>query len=237
MRRCAWRVLCATVVIGSVAVRAAEAGQAPAAPANEWTGIEVGGHVGGNWSHTDSQTVVTGTGVSEGSGSSSASHITGGFQGGYLYMMPSHLVVGVAAGEASWGLNDTSTTTSGNNVHTNASKTNWTGSLTGQVGYAAGRALVYGAVGVGWSSSTVTRTQVTGATGNAVPGTVETLNVNLAGFTGGGGLSYAVVPHVHMFVDYRYSPRTHTNTFPLAQRSTTSTTNTSGVQFGVNYRF
>ncbi len=203
-----------------------------------WTGVEVGAHVGFNWSHTDSQTINTVNGAAEGSGSSTdASHVNGGVQGGYDYMMPSRIVVGAFAGVSKWGLNDTSTTSVGANVHTNQSQTDWAGSVLGRLGYGVGRALVFGTGGLAWSTGSTTRTQVTGTTGNAVPGTVESLTIHHTGWTAGGGVAFAVVSHVLVGAEYRYSPGSNTNTFPLAQRSTSSTTTGNGVQLAVNYKF
>ena len=122
--------------------------------------------------------------------------MNGGVQAGYDYMMPSREVVGACAGVSEWGLNDTTTTTSGARVQTNQSNTDRAGSVVGRLGYGLGRVLVYGAGGWAWSTGSATRTQVTGTTGLAVPGTVESLSTNHSGWTAGGGLEYAVVSHV-----------------------------------------
>jgi len=222
-----------------LASMSAYAQDAPAAAGNyDWTGLEVGAHVGFNWSHTDSQTINTVNGAAEGSGSSTdASHVNGGVQGGYDYMMPSRVVVGAFAAVSKWGLNDTSTTSVGANVHTNQSQTDWAGSVVGRLGYGVGTVLVYGTGGWAWSTGSTTRTQVSGTTGNAVPGTVESLTTHHSGWTAGGGLAFAVVSHVRVGAEYRYSPGSNTNTFPLAERSTTSTTTGNGVQIAVNYKF
>jgi outer membrane immunogenic protein len=231
-----------TVMLLLACVTAAHAGQAQGAstlgPNYDWTGLQVGAHVGDNWSHTDSQTINTVNGAAEGSSSSTdASHVNGGIQGGYDYMMPSRVVVGAFTALSAWGLNDTSTTSIGTNVHTNQSKTNWAGSVVGRLGYGLGRVLVYGTGGWAWSTGSTTRTQVTGQTGTAVPGTVESLSTNHSGWTAGGGLAYAVSTHVRVVGEYRYSPGSTTITFPLAQRSTSSSTTNNGIQIAVNYRF
>lgn len=231
-----------TVLFLFVFVTAATASRAQAAPAqgqdDVWTGFQVGGHIGDNRSSTNSQTINTVNGAAEGSPSStSVSHVGGGFQAGYDHMMPSHLVVGVFAGASVFGLNDTSSTSIGANVHISQSKTDWVASAVGRVGYGMRTVMIYGLGGLTGSSGSTTRTQVTGTTGNAVPGTVETLSVHHTGWTAGGGLSSAIGSRVRAFVEYRYTPGSNTNTFPLAQRSTSSSTTTNSISVGVNARF
>jgi outer membrane immunogenic protein len=231
-----------TMMLLIVFVTSADAGQAqsPAPPPGstyDWTGFQAGAHVGFNWSHTDSHTINTVNGAAEGSGSTDASHVNGGFQGGYDYMMPSRVVVGAIAGLSLWGLNDTSTTSIGANVHTSESKTNWAGSVVGRLGYGLGKVLVYGDGGWAWSTGSVTRTQVAGTTGIAGPGTVESLSTNHSGWTAGGGLAYAFSSQVRVGGEYHHSPGSITNTFPLAQRAVSSSTTNNGIQLAVNYRF
>jgi opacity protein-like surface antigen len=229
-----------TVLILFASVTAATARQAQAAPqqGDLWTGFQVGGHIGGNWSSTNSQTINTVNGAAEGSPSStSASHVGGGFQVGYDQMMPSRVVVGVFAGASVFGLNDTSSTSIGTTVHTTESKTDWAASAVARVGYATRQVMIYGLGGWTGSSGSITRTQVTGTTGNAVPGTVEMLSVNHSGWTAGFGVLGAVSRRVRAFVEYRYTPGSNTNTFPIAERSTSSTSTTNGVSGGVNIKF
>jgi len=217
------------------AVTVARAGQSGNDP---WSGFEVGGQVGFNWSHTDSTTVNTVNGAAEGSGSNDTSHVQGGGHATYQHMMPSHLVIGASAGVSFVGLDDTTTTSSGaNNSHTNENKTDAAGSVVGRLGYAAGNTLIFGDGGWGWSTGSAIRTQVTGTTGTATPGTVETIDVHRSTWTAGGGLAEAFSNHVNVGAEFRYSPNSNTNTFPLAQRSTSSTGHTNGVQIALNYRF
>jgi outer membrane immunogenic protein len=229
------------VLLVAMAVIVATAGRVQAAPApgqdDGWTGFQLGGHVGGNWSHTNSQTINTVNGAPEGSASTHASHTGAGIQAGYDRMMPSRLVLGVFAGASVWGLNDTSSTSIGANVHTSQSKTDWAASAVARVGYGAEKVLIYGLGGWTGSSGSTTRTQVTGTTGNAVPGTVETLSVSHSGWTAGAGLAAALNNRVRAFAEYRFTPGSNTNTFPIAQRSTSSSTTNNGVSVGVNARF
>jgi opacity protein-like surface antigen len=227
-------VLLATVAPAAGQGRAA----GPQGSDDAWTGFQVGGHFGDNWSSTNSQTINTVNGAAEGTPSAtSASHVGGGFQAGYDRMMPSRLVAGAFAGASVFGLNDTSSTSIGTNVHISQSKTDWAASAVGRVGYGMQKVMIYGLGGWTGSSGSTTRTQVTGTTGNAVPGTVETLSVHHSGWTAGAGLTSAVGKRVRAFVEYRYTPGSITNTFPIAQRSTSSTTTTNGLSVGVNAKF
>jgi hypothetical protein len=40
-----------------------------------------------------------------------------------------------------------------------------------------------------------------------------------------------------VFVEYRYSPRTTTLTFPVAQRSSTVNSTNNAIEAGINWRF
>lgn len=228
----------ALLLAGATTATAGQAQSEPRSSGYDWTGAQLGAHVGGNWSSTTSHTINTVTGTAEGSGASTnASHVNGGVQGGYDHMMPSRMVVGFVAGASRWGLKDTTTTSVGANVHTNESKTDWAGSVLGRLGYGAGEVLIYGTGGWAWSTGSVIRTQVSGTTGTAGPGTVETLSTNHSGWTAGAGFAYGFATHAQVSTEYRYTPRSSTNTFPLAQRSTSSSTKTNGVQVAVSYRF
>jgi opacity protein-like surface antigen len=205
----------------------------------EWTGFQAGAHVGFNSSTSDSQTVDTVTGAAEGPGSSSSSsRANGGVQAGYDKMTPSRLLVGGQVGVSFFGPDNVTTFTNGRNTQTNESNNKLSGAVLGRVGYAADRALIYGTTGLSWASTTLTRTQVAGTVGTAGPGTVETIDSTRSGFAVGGGLEYAIASRVRVGAEYRHGHTgDNTITFPLAQRATTSTSNTNGLQLSVNYRF
>jgi opacity protein-like surface antigen len=216
----------------------APAYKAPAAaPAYDWTGFYIGGHGSYNWSNTNSTTTNTATGVAfpSASGSSSAWH--GGGQIGYDYMMPSRVVVGIMA-DVSSGTSATTTNIGFAETSMTAGKTEESGTVRGRLGYAIDNVLLYGTAGWNWANAQTTRTQVAGQVGNAVAGTVETVSTNRNGWTAGAGIGYAFAQNWNVFTEYRYTgvPST-TITFPLAQRSTNSSSNTSVIEFGLNYKF
>jgi len=224
---------------GAVAILFSMATVTRAAQSSDmWSGFEVGAQVGANWSHIDSTTTNSVNGAAEGSGSNDTSHLQGGGHATYQHMMPSHVVIGASAGASFVGLDDTTTTsTSANNTHTNENKTDAAGTIVGRLGYSAGRTLIFGDGGWGWSTGSAIRTQVTGTTGTATPGTIETLTVHRSTWTVGGGLAEALSNHVNVGAEFGYTPNSKTNTFPLAQRSTSSTGHTYRVQLALNYRF
>jgi opacity protein-like surface antigen len=216
----------------------APAYKAPAlAPIYDWTGFYIGGHGSYSWSNSNGTTTNTATGIAFPPASSSGSAWHGGGQIGYDYMMPSRLVVGIMA-DVSSGTSTTTTTVGAIQTVTAQGKTFESGTVRGRLGYAIDNALLYGIAGWNWANAQSTRTQVAGQVGNATAGTVETANITRNGWTAGAGIAYGFAQNWNVFTEYRYTsvPST-TITFPLAQRSTTSSSNTSVVEFGLNYKF
>jgi opacity protein-like surface antigen len=208
------------------------------APAYDWTGFYIGGHVAYSWVHTNSTTTDIATGVVFAPVTEDTSHFHGGGQIGFDYMMPSRIVFGVVADFSTGPSNSTtSSNAAGTVVETNASKTDVTGTVRGRLGYAADALLVYVTGGWLWNSGSRTRTQVAGAVNAATAGTVETLNTHNNGWVVGGGLDYAFARNWDVFAEYRYaSLQAITVTFPLAGRSTTSTSTTNTFEVGLDYR-
>jgi outer membrane immunogenic protein len=240
--------------LGSVALAAFAAGPASAAdmsptaapvyaaapalaPLYDWIGFYIGGHASNNWADGHGQTMNTANGQLFAPGSSQTSHLVGGGQIGYDYMLPSRIVLGVVTTINSGGGN-TNTFVSPQETITTRGKTDWSANLRGRVGYAFDTVLLYGTGGFGWSSGSSTRTQVAGTVGNAIPGTVETVSTSNSGWVVGAGLDYAFARDWDVFAEYKYVPsRSATITFPIAERSTTSTVTSNTIEVGVNWRF
>jgi outer membrane immunogenic protein len=243
----------ALVSCAAGAARAADMTPYPAAPASapaplyarmptmvyDWTGFYLGGHVGSDWTKTDSTTINSATGAVDGSGSASRSNIRGGGQAGFDYMLPARVVVGFVASVATGGDVTTSfANAAGNNVHTEETDTVVSGTVRARLGYALASVLFYGTGGWAWTNSTATRTQVVGRTGNATPGSGEQAPASLDGWTAGGGLAYGFWHNWEVFAEYRYtSYQANTAVFAIAQRSTTSTTTVSSIVGGLNFKF
>jgi opacity protein-like surface antigen len=111
-------------------------------------------------------------------------------------------------------------------------------SVRGRLGYAFDNILLYGTAGWAWSSNQYIRTQLTGTLNLATAGTDEAVNTYLGGWTAGGGVAVALAQNWNVFAEYRYVDYgSSTVTLPFSQLSTTTTTKTSEIEAGVNYKF
>lgn len=250
------RVLLVGVALATFAVgtaRAADMTPSPAEPepapapvhakspirAYDWTGFYLGGYVGYDRTKIDSTTIATATGALDASLSTTRSNVRGGGQAGFDYMLPARVVIGFVA---SVSTGDDITTSfsnpAGTNVHTEESQTVVSGSVRARLGYALANVLFYGTGGWAWVNGTATRNQVVGKTGNATPGTIEQAPANLNGWTAGAGLAYGFWHNWELFGEYRYtSYQSSTAVFPIALRSTTSTTTVNSLMGGLNFKF
>jgi len=213
--------------------------EAPAIePAYDWTGFYIGGHFSNGWTHATGQTTNTATGQVFAPASTDTSAAHGGGQIGYDYMLPSRVVIGILA-DVSSGTNRTVVNAGPFQASENASDGKVNGTVRGRVGYAFDTLLVYGTGGWTWNDATATRTQIAGTVGKATPGTVETTSTGHDGWTVGAGLDYVFAPNWDAFVEYRYSGLIGNNTvaFPIAQISTSVSSNSNVIEVGINWRF
>ena len=205
--------------------KAPPAGALPVA--YDWTGFYVGGHVGYGWAKKDWQ---------DGFGlfnlSTNVDGFLGGGQVGFNYQI-GQFVLG-AEGDFSWtGINGGSTLTSGvvpapgRSFNTDV---NWTSTLTGRVGIAFDRWLVYGKGGVAWAHDKFSTEVYT------FPGTVEVTDTRI-GWTAGAGVEYAFAPSWSAKLEYNYMD------FGDKTVSFTPTTSANidqqihAVKLGINYKF
>ena len=173
---------------------------APPAPVFSWTGLYIGGNVGGAWGHSSWCTDATAGNctvapidvVNE-----SSSGITGGAQFGFRWQMPSNIVVGL---EGMFDYLNISQTAPSVAFAGRTRTTTFTDleSITGQLGLAVGRGLIYGKGG--WAATTVGLDA-----NNTNPGGFD-LNVSqwVTGWTAGGGLEYMVLDNISLGVEYDY---------------------------------
>ena len=214
--------------------------KAPAfAPQYDWTGFYLGAHATYSWSHNSFQGENTATGQQfiPGSNDTSAPHFGG--QIGYDYMLPSRWVLGVVA-DINSGRDRTTTFTSANGLFQTQTESDniVAGTFRGRAGYAFDTLLLYGTAGGTWNDAHNIRTQVLGKVGNAVPGTVETVETGHIGWTVGAGLDYAFARNWDVFAEYRYQGNPDVVvTYPIAEQSSRNNTTTNVVEIGVNYRF
>jgi opacity protein-like surface antigen len=211
---------------------------APLPPGDyDWTGFYLGAHVGTAWSTTSGSTVNTATGTASPSIYGNPPDWHGGLQVGYDYMMPTRVVLGIAADMSSGGVKTATLTdasgTSAVNTTVFDSET-----VRGRLGYAFDNVLLYGTGGWAWSNDQFIRTQLTGTLNLAAAGTDEADNEYLGGWTSGAGLAVAFAQNWNAFAEYRYTDYgSSTITLPFSQLSTTSATKVSEVDVGVNYKF
>ena len=172
-------------------VRPAPVPMAPVAyapPAYNWSGFYVGGHIGGGFENSNWSDPITGA---------SDTFSNGGFLGGAQVGANAQfnwLVVGLE-GDFSWTslIKGTSTDSAGAAITTSPQ---WTSTLTGRVGAAFDRLLVYGKGGLAIADDQSTFTPVGGAT--------LTDTVTRTGWTVGAGLEYALTNNWTVRAEYDY---------------------------------
>jgi opacity protein-like surface antigen len=208
----------------------------PPVPHYDWTGFYIGAYVDNTWSKTSASTVDNATGGSAGF-NTDASRWGGGVQLGFDYMLPSRVVLGVAADMSSGGTK-TTTVSDASGISANQTTVFDSETIRGRMGYAADNILFYGTGGFAWSNNQFVRTQLTGALNGATAGTDEAVNKGLMGWTTGGGIAYAFGQNWNVFAEYRYANFASSSfSLPFSQLSATSTTTVSAVELGVNYKF
>jgi outer membrane immunogenic protein len=212
----------------------------------DWTGIYIGGHVGGGIL-TDSvsqSTVTTTTQNIASSGDLRPSGVLGGAQLGANYeFVP--WVVGI---EGSWTdssisgstllscpscVNPTASTTVLTPQERFTSQALWFAALTGRVGYAANDWLFYAKAGGAWMHVDYTEDLLanSGATANT-----QSLTDNRTGFTVGLGIEFGLTENLSGKIEYNFydfGSRNYNFLFtPMAVRSDLNT-----LTAGLNYRF
>jgi outer membrane immunogenic protein len=193
-----------------------------------WTGFYIGGNVGagfGNSSWTDPAT-----------GGNNAFNdrlgFLGGGQVGANYQW-NHLVLGVE-GDFDWakgmGLSGSSLDSAGNNINTGV---NFTSTVTGRIGAAFDRLLVYGKGGLAVAQDNSTFTDVFG---NSASDTFMR-----TGWTAGGGFEYALGRNWTARIEYDYlgfAPQTVSFSTPTTPAYTSSASlNVQEVKAGLNFKF
>jgi outer membrane immunogenic protein len=188
--------------------------------AYDWTGFYIGGHVGYGWadkSWTDSFGIVTAGHESDG--------FLGGGQVGFNYQI-NQFVFGVE-GDISWANLSGGASTGPFNVNANV---DWTSTLTGRVGLAFDRWLVYGKGGVAWAGDRYSTNTYT------FPLTAEISDTRW-GWTAGAGVEYAFAPQWSAKLEYNYMDF-GTRSYAFAPGiSTDIDQQIHAVKFGINYKF
>jgi outer membrane immunogenic protein len=217
-------------------VHAADLPQAPPAPAPvapvayappvyNWTGFYIGGHVGGGYANSSWTDIFTGANDTFDSGVG----FLGGAQVGANYQF-SALVLGVE-GDFSWtDLNGSGTDSIGDTINTSPQ---WTSTVTGRIGAAFDRLLIYGKGGLALAEDQSTLTDLAGNT--------ATTSFTRTGWTVGGGLEYALSDNWSAKIEYDYlafgSQPLNFATPVLGAVTSNANLNVQEVKAGINFRF
>jgi outer membrane immunogenic protein len=202
---------------------------APVASAPEaiynWSGFYIGGHVGAGFANSSWSDPFTGTNNTFNSG---AGFLGGGQVGANLQL--NRLVLGVE-GDFSWtGLKGSGTDSIGDTINTN---TNWTSTVTGRVGAAFDRMLIYGKGGVAFAQDQSSFTDLFG--NNASTTLYRT------GWTAGAGIEYALTKNLSAKVEYDYlgfgSQGLNFSTPTTPSYSSNASLNVQEIKAGLNFRF
>jgi high affinity Mn2+ porin len=169
-----------------------------------------------------------------------------GFQGGYNYLLPSRLLLGVEA-DISFPntLGGTATFSSpATGAASYAEQVEMSGTLRGRIGYApslgTGSWLFYATGGLAWTYDQFTRTQIAGMPvgGTAAPGTVENLFlVPRLGGAAGVGVELGLTPSWAARIEYLYTDYgSRSVTFPGGAQQFTSGLAVQSVRVGLDYQ-
>jgi outer membrane immunogenic protein len=190
-----------------------------------WTGFYIGGQVGGGFGRSSWSDPFTGANNAFNSGSS----FLGGGQIGGNYQL-NMLVLGVE-GDFSWtGLRGSGIDSIGNTIATN---TNWTSTVTGRVGAAFDRLLIYGKGGVAFARDQSSFTDLAGnSASNAFTRT---------GWTAGVGLEYGITQNWSAKIEYDYlsfgSQGLNFTTATTPSYASNASLNVQEIKAGLNFRF
>ena len=198
----------------------------PAPEIYNWSGFYVGGHIGGGFADSSWSDPFTG-----GNNTFNSLGFLGGGQVGANVQF-NWLVLGVE-GDFSWtglGLKGSGTDSAGNAINTDVS---WTSTVTGRVGAAFDRLLIFGKGGVAFAQDQSTLTDPTGS--SASNSSVRT------GWTAGVGLEYGLTRNWSAKLEYDYlsfgSQGLNFSTATQPSYTSNATLNVQEIKAGLNFRF
>jgi outer membrane immunogenic protein len=191
-----------------------------------WTGFYLGGHVGGGIAGSSWSDPFTGA-----NNAFNSTGFLGGGQIGADYQL-NRLVLG-AEGDFSWtglGLKGSDFDSKGNSIDTDVQ---WTSTITGRIGMAFDRLLVYGKGGLALAQD---HGGFTDAFGNTA-----TANLLRTGWIAGAGLEYGFSKNWSARIEYDYldfGPQALNFTTPTTPLYTSNARlNVQEIKAGVNFRF
>jgi outer membrane immunogenic protein len=195
-----------------------------APPVYNWTGIYIGGNLGGGFANSSWSDPFTGANDTFNKGG----FLGGGQIGGNLQY--NWLVVGVE-GDFDWtDLKGSGTDSLANVINTN---TQWTATATGRIGAAFDRLLVYGKGGVAFAGDKSSLNDTAGGSASTT--------LTRTGWTAGAGLEYAFYQNWSAKLEYDYlgfgsqTLNLPTATFPTYASS--ASLNVQEIKAGINFKF
>jgi outer membrane immunogenic protein len=228
-------VLAAGAVVSVCCARAADlppapAPMAPAAPVAyapqiyNWSGIYVGAHVGGGYSSSSWSDPF---GAANNDNSNDWGFLGGAQVGANAQF--NRLVLGLE-GDFSWtNLKNSGTDSMGEALNTNVQ---WTSTVTGRIGAAFNRLLVYGKGGLALAQDQSSLTDFAGNT--------ATDSFLRTGWTVGAGLEYALDDNWSAKIEYDYlgfGSQAMNFTTPVESVSSNASLNVQEIKAGLNFRF
>ncbi|MGP0090781.1 MAG: outer membrane protein [Xanthobacteraceae bacterium] len=225
----------------------------PPPPGYDWSGLYVGGHIGGGWGSNDFSDpglgvvgTLLGVPVVQ---TTKSSGFLGGVQGGYNYQI-GRLVIGAEA-DFSWaGIDGTNATTFSpaffplSVTRSLTANTDWTGSATTRIGVAHDRVLFYAKAGAAWAHTNYTDNWAA----FGIPVFTGTGSETRVGWTVGTGVEWAVWNNWSAKLEYDYMNFGNQTTtiagtvlpgivsFP-ASFGVQNYQQVSELKFGINYKF
>lgn len=192
------------------------------APIYNWTGLYIGGHLGGAFPSDSNFNGLT-------AGSNQDGRFLGGVQAGYDWQFTPNWVLGVE-GQYSWLSGHINAAFPTGFAYTN--NQGGFGSITGRLGYTWGPALLYVKGGYAFSDNNETVTFGGAPTAFAINGN------HRDGYTVGAGLEYMVAQNWSAKVEYQYYNFGDANFVVPAQLGPVGrfTTDDHTVKAGINYR-
>jgi outer membrane immunogenic protein len=180
---------------------------APVVAGYDWSGLYIGGHIGGGWATNDMSDPGLGIiGVLLGVPpvqTTDSSGFLGGIQGGWNYQI-GRLVVGTEV-DFSWtDINGTSTAgiLAGAGSRSLTANTDWSGTSTVRLGYARDRWMFYSKAGAAWAHTNYTDNWA--ITGLGTPLFTGTGAQTRVGWTVGAGVEWAFWNNWSAKVEYDY---------------------------------
>lgn len=154
-----------------------------------WSGFYIGGNAGGGFANSSWSDPLTGA-----NNNFSSSGFLGGGQAGFNAQFNA-LVLGVE-GDFTWtglGLKGSGIDAAGNTINTDV---NWTSTVTGRIGAAFDRLLVYGKGGIAFAQDQSTFTDTFANSANTT--------LLRTGWTAGAGLEYGLTRNLSARIEYDY---------------------------------